>query len=189
MGAGTPTGLSYLAGVASAILQVYANSFSTGNLINVINCILVSNWSKYLKIKSKRNIMRSSIRIVATYENEKITTSSVERVEILALATEPLKDFNKLVGFWMELRTSLDKPIYRRIMRDPFRPEAEVFNLNEDKTVSGSMIHRNKIAGHLVLLVPDNPDASYVALVRSKVDIESKKLYAQDVIRIPIKIK
>lgn len=132
--------------------------------------------------------MTTSIRIVATYEKEKCIATSIERVEILTPASDSLDGFNNLIGFWLELRSNLDKRLYRLIMRDPFQAEVEVFNLNKDQTISGNMMPRDKISGHLVLLVPDHPDAYYVALVRSKINLKSKKLDVKDVIRIPIKI-
>jgi hypothetical protein len=104
---------------------------------------------------------------------------------MMAYASDPISDFDDLVGFSLELRTEYNKVLYRQIMRDPFQSTIEVFNPpGSNETIY--MVPRSEIAGHFVLLVPDLPDAHHVALVRSGPDRAGQKLEKIDVAYIPV---
>ena len=132
--------------------------------------------------------MPNSIRIICTYEQEKITVTSKERIEMLAQASDPLDSFENLVGFWLELRSASGKVLYRQIMRDPFRPDVEIFSLPNQQGETFAMTPLKEVTGHLVLLVPDEPEADHVALVRSAPDPKTQKLNVSDVARISVLI-
>lgn len=134
--------------------------------------------------------METSIRIIGTYEQEKFTVSSIERIEMLAQASDPLDGFDNLVGFWMELRDQNGKPVYRQIMRDPFASHAEVYHIEKDqKTLRINMEDiedKKEVSRHLVLLVPGIDHADHIALIRSVVDPETKQLNKKEIVRISI---
>jgi hypothetical protein len=132
--------------------------------------------------------MPNSIRIICAYNQEKITVTSKERIEMLAQTSDPLDGFDNLIGFWLELRSVSGKVLYRQIMRDPFQPDVEYFNLPDQRGDTFAMTPRKEVTGHLVLLVPDEPEADHVALVRSVPDPKTQKLNVSDVVRISVQI-
>ena len=105
---------------------------------------------------------------------------------MLTQSSDPLDGLENLVGFWLELRSKAGKPLYRQIMRDPFRPAVEVFDQPDQEGLTIAMAPLKEVSGHLVLLVPDEPEADHVALVRSEPDPQTNKLQVTDVARLSV---
>lgn len=129
--------------------------------------------------------MSKAIRLVCTYENEKLTVTAIDHLEMLTQESDPLDGFENLTGFWLELRTKEGKVRYRQIMRDPFQPFQESYDpSNKDAPIQ--MVARPEVAGHLVLLVPAIPEADQLALVRSTPDESGQKLNVVDVVNLSL---
>jgi hypothetical protein len=127
----------------------------------------------------------SAIRLLCRYQDEQVEVYATDRVDMLTPSSDSLGSFERDVGFWLELRSAQGKPLYRQIMPDPFEPSVEVFGEpNEPNPIYRAPIE--KIAGHLVLLMPDEPEADYVALVRSRPDETGTKTRQVDVARIAL---
>lgn len=126
-----------------------------------------------------------SLRVICTYEGEEVSVKSMEWIEMLSPESDPLKGFDKHVGFWLEMRSTKDEILYRQIMPDPFRPEVEVF-APPDQKQTAFLAPVDEVSGHLVLLVPDAQDAREIVLVRAVAGPGENERKVHHVAKIPV---
>ncbi len=69
-----------------------------------------------------------ALRLTCTYEGEKITVISRERLEMVNVKRATcVEDFDQKIGFWLELRGSQGELLYRQVLDDRFQSDIEVF--------------------------------------------------------------
>src|SRR5687767_545208 len=126
-----------------------------------------------------------ALRLTCTYEGEKITVISRERLEMVTQASDALEDFDQKIGFWLELRGSQGELLYRQVLDDRFRSDIEVF---QDPNEAGGAIVRaaiDRASGYLVPVVPDLPQADHISLVRAQPESDGKQLRVVEIASIP----
>lgn len=87
--------------------------------------------------------------------------------------SDPLQDYKEQKGFWAELKSDQDKTLFRRVLHNPTRNDAEVFSDDPDQSISRAPAPRRK--GVFVVVVPRTERGREVTLSRStaKPDIEA----------------
>lgn len=84
--------------------------------------------------------------------------------------SDPLKGFGGHKGFWAELKNEQDKTLYRRVMHNPTRNDAEVFSDDPEQSISRAPAPKRK--GVFVVVVPDTGKGEAVTLSRSAPEVK-----------------
>src|ERR1051325_3426712 len=117
--------------------------------------------SKSRKARPKTTVSKAStgpakaMRLTFSYDGDDVKLISQQRAEMVVPASDPVTRFKKQKGFWAELKNDRDKTLYRRVMHNPTRNDAEVF---PDPDIPGQGISRApapKRKGVFVVVVPD----------------------------------
>ena len=106
-----------------------------------------------------------AMRLTFSYEGDKVKLVSQQPVEMLVPPSDPVTGFAKHKGFWAELKNARDKTLYRHVMHNPTRNDAEVFTDDPDHSISREPAPKRK--GVFVVVVPDTEKANSVTLSRS----------------------
>lgn len=104
-----------------------------------------------------------AMRLTFSYDGDEVKLVSQQRVDMTVPPSDPLKNYQKQKGFWAELKNESDKTLYRRVMHNPTRNDAEVFSDDPEKGISREPAPKRK--GVFVVVVPDKGEE--VALSRS----------------------
>ena len=129
--------------------------------------------SKSRKARPKTKASKAStepakaMRLTFSYDGDDVKLISQQRAEMVVPASDPVTGFKKQKGFWAELKNDRDKTLYRRVMHNPTRNDAEVF---PDPDTPGQGISREpapKRKGVFVVVVPDTDKGDEVTLSRS----------------------
>jgi hypothetical protein len=108
-----------------------------------------------------------AMRLTFSYDGDDVKLISQQRTEMVVPASDPVTGFKRQKGFWAELKNDRDKTLYRRVMHNPTRNDAEVF---PDPDTPGQGISREpapKRKGVFVVVVPDTDKGNEVTLSRS----------------------
>ena len=101
-------------------------------------------------------------RITFEYDGDDVRVVSQERVEMLA----PPDDENLLsqgeAGYWVEVRGDDDSVLYRQVIHDPIKTDAEVFP--EDPTQPIERVQLDRPQGVFQVVVPDLPGGRQAVL-------------------------
>ena len=125
------------------------------------------------KAKTKKKPAKSSpqptkaLRLTFSYDGDKVKLISQQRTEMIVPPSDPVTGFRQQKGFWAEVKSESDKTLYRQVMHNPTRNDAEVF---PDPDTPGEDISRQpapKRKGVFVVVVPDTDKANEVTLSRS----------------------
>jgi hypothetical protein len=100
------------------------------------------------------------VRLIFGYDGEEVTLLSQQRME-MALPPGDLDMPTDREGFWIELRRADGEVIDRRVVRDPLLREVEVFSPER----APRWVPVDRPQGAFTVVVPDRPEADYVALV------------------------
>ncbi|MBC8029137.1 MAG: hypothetical protein H7Z16_03420 [Pyrinomonadaceae bacterium] len=112
-----------------------------------------------------------AVRLTFSYDGPAVKLVSQDRVEMTVPPTDPLKGFGKQKGFWAELRNKQDKTLYRQVIHNPTRNDAEVFpDPDESPEQSIAREAAPKRKGVFVVLVPDTDEGDSVTMCRSPLD-------------------
>ena len=106
-----------------------------------------------------------AVRLTFTYEGEEVRLVSRQPVEMIVPPTDKLSGYEGEQGFWVEVRTSQDETLHRRVMEDPLRQDVEVFSPDPEQSVSRRPVE--KPSGSFSMVVPDFDEADHVALMSS----------------------
>lgn len=112
-----------------------------------------------------------AVRLTFAYDGSAVKLVSQERVEMTVPPSDPLKGVGKQKGFWAELRNKQDKTLYRQVIHNPTRNDAEVFpdpDENPEQSISREAAPKRK--GVFVVLVPDTNEGDSVTMCRSPLD-------------------
>ena len=111
-----------------------------------------------------------ALRLTFSYDGDKVKLISQQRTEMIVPPSDPVTGFRQQKGFWAEVKTESDKTLYRQVMHNPTRNDAEVF---PDPDTAGAGLSREpapKRKGVFVVVVPDTEKGNEVTLSRSAPD-------------------
>jgi hypothetical protein len=78
--------------------------------------------------------------------------------------SDPVKGYARHKGFWAELKNEEDRTLYRQVMHNPTRNDAEVFSDDPDEGISREPAPKRK--GVFVVVVPDSDQGQEVTLCK-----------------------
>jgi len=107
-----------------------------------------------------------AVRLTFSYDGDKVKLISQQQVEMTAPPSDATKGFAQHKGFWAELKGKQDQTLYRRVMHNPTRNDAEVFSDDPEQSISRQPAPKRK--GLFVVVVPDTDQGHEVTLSRSE---------------------
>ena len=107
------------------------------------------------------------MRLTFSYDGDDVKLVSQQRTDMLVPPSDPLTGFKNQKGFWAELRSERDKTLYRQVMHNPTRNDAEVFPDPDAPAQGISREPAPKRKGVFVVVVPDTDKGDEVTLSRS----------------------
>lgn len=119
------------------------------------------------KAKADKTSLESNMamRLTFSYDGDDVKLVSQERAEMIVPPSDPVKGYTKHKGFWAEVKSGSDKTLYRTVMHNPTKNDAEVFPESPDGVISRQPAPKRK--GTFVVLVPDMDKGEEVTLSRS----------------------
>jgi IgA Peptidase M64/Ricin-type beta-trefoil lectin domain-like len=108
----------------------------------------------------------AAIRMMFEYDDAGIRVVARQRLAKLALPSDPVTGYDAQQGFWVELRTSDQRTVYRRIMEDPFSQYLEVFSLDPERSIVRQQ-GNNHGRGMFIVEVPDAREADRLVVFSS----------------------
>jgi hypothetical protein len=120
-----------------------------------------------LKAKASKTSPESNkaMRLTFSYDGDNVKLLSQQRTEMTVPSSDAVKGFEKKKGFWAELRSGGDKTLYRSVMHNPIKNDAEVFPESPGEGISRQPAPKRK--GVFVVVVPDTDKGDEVILRRS----------------------
>jgi len=119
--------------------------------------------------KSKPDVASANankaMRLTFSYSGDEVKLVSQQRTDMLVPPTDPVKGFKKQKGFWAELKNERDKTLYRHVLHNPTRNDAEVFSEDPEQSISREAAPKRK--GVFVVVVPDTDKGDAITLSRS----------------------
>jgi hypothetical protein len=114
-----------------------------------------------------------AVRLTFSYQGEKVKLISQQPVEMTVPPSDSLEGYEQNKGFWAELKSDKDKTLYRRVLHNPTRNDAEVFSDDPEQSISREPTPKR--TGVFVVVIPDTGQGHEVTLSRSseQPDIES----------------
>lgn len=114
-----------------------------------------------------------AVRLTFSYQGEEVKLISQQPVEMTVPPSDPLEGYEQHKGFWAELKSDKDKTLFRRVLHNPTRNDAEVFSDDPEQSISREPAPKR--TGVFVVVVPDTDKGHEVTLSRSseQPDIES----------------
>ena len=106
-----------------------------------------------------------AMRLTFSYDGDDVKLVSQQRTEMLVPPSDYVKDYGKYKGFWAEVRSGADKTLYRTVMHNPTKNDAEVFPESPGGEITREPAPKRK--GVFVVLVPDTDKGEDVILCRS----------------------
>jgi hypothetical protein len=111
-----------------------------------------------------------AMRLTFSYDGDDVKLVSQQPVEMMVPPSDPVKGFGEHKGFWAELKNEQDKTLYRRVMHNPTRNDAEVFSDDPEQSISREPAPKRK--GVFVVVVPDTGKGEAVTLSRSSPEVK-----------------
>ena len=111
-----------------------------------------------------------AMRLTFSYDGDDVKLVSQQRTEMIVPPSDPVKGYAKHKGFWAEVKSGSDKTLYRTVMHNPTKNDAEVFPESPGGFISRLPAPKRK--GVFVVLVPDMDKGEEVTLSRSAPDTE-----------------
>jgi hypothetical protein len=106
-----------------------------------------------------------ALRLTFSYQGDKVKLISRQQVAMTVPPSDPLKGYDKHKGFWAELKSDQDETLFRRVLHNPTRNDAEVFPHDPDESISREPAPKR--TGVFVVVVPDTDKGHVVTLSRS----------------------
>jgi hypothetical protein len=107
-----------------------------------------------------------ALRLTFSYDGNDVKLLSQRRVDMIVPSSDAVKGYGTHKGFWAELRSGRDKTLYRTVMHNPTKNDAEVFPGTPNESISREPAPKRK--GVFVVVVPDTAEGEQVILCRSK---------------------
>jgi hypothetical protein len=128
------------------------------------------------KLESVKRAAESpkAVRLTFSYQGDQVKLVSQQPVEMTVPPSDPLKGYEEHKGFWAEVKNAQDKTLFRRVLHNPTRNDAEVFSDDPEQSISREPAPKRK--GVFVVVVPDTNKGHEVTLSRStgQPDIEAE---------------
>lgn len=106
-----------------------------------------------------------ALRLTFVRQGDQLRLHSKIPVEVMLPPGDPAAEPGDR-GFWLELRDSSDRSIFRRALHDPLPQDSEVFSPDPRQTVSRTpTTHAQSV---ISVLVPDLPGTETVAVFSSQ---------------------
>ena len=105
-----------------------------------------------------------AMRLTFSYDGNKVKLLSQQRIDMVVPSSDRLKGYGEK-GFWAELKSASDKTLYRTVMHNPTKDDAEVFPESPAEGISREPAPKRK--GVFVVVVPDTDKGEEVILCRS----------------------
>ena len=114
-----------------------------------------------------------AMRLTFSYQGDQVKLVSQQPVEMTVPPSDPLKGYEEHKGFWAEVKNAQDKTLFRRVLHNPTRNDAEVFSDDPEQSISREPAPKRK--GVFVVVVPHTEKGHEVTLSRStgQPDIEA----------------
>ena len=80
------------------------------------------------KTKPTKTTPNKAMRLTFSYNGDDVKLLSQQRTEMIVPSSDALKGYERHKGFWAELRSSSDKTLYRTVMHNPTKNDAEVLS-------------------------------------------------------------
>ena len=106
-----------------------------------------------------------AMRLTFSYDGDDVKLVSKQTVDMVVPPSDPVKGFARQKGFWAELKGAEDRTLYRQVMHNPTRNDAEVFSDDPEQSISRAPAPKRK--GVFVVVVPETDKGEAVSLVRS----------------------
>ena len=106
-----------------------------------------------------------AMRLTFSYDGDEVKLLSKRSTEMIVPSTDALKGYGTQKGFWAELRSARDKTLYRTVMHNPTKNDAEVFPGTPNEGISRVPAPDRK--GVFVVVVPDTDEGEDLILCRS----------------------
>jgi hypothetical protein len=106
------------------------------------------------------------MRLTFSYKGDEVKLIAQQPVEMTVPPSDTLKGYGSHKGFWAELKSDKDKTIYRRVMHNPTRNDAEVFSDDPNQGISREPAPKR--TGVFVVVVPAAENGEEVTLSRSE---------------------
>ena len=134
-----------------------------------------------------------AMRLTFSYDGDDVKLLSQERTEMIVPPSDEVKGFSKHKGFWAELKSGSDRTLYRTVMHNPTKNDAEVFPESPGGVISREPAPKRK--GVFVVVVPDTDKGEEVILSRSAPDTEGPTMGisalasepAEEILRVKLK--
>jgi len=134
-----------------------------------------------------------AMRLTFSYDGNNVKLLSKQRIDMIVPASDAVKGYGTHKGFWAELRSGGDKTLYRTVMHNPTKNDAEVFPGTPNESISREPAPKRK--GVFVVVVPDTDEGEQVILCRSKPATKgpTKGIYAlastsaEEILRLQLK--
>lgn len=134
-----------------------------------------------------------AMRLTFSYIGDEVKLLSQERTEMTVPPSDAVKGYTKHKGFWAELKSGSDKTLYRTVMHNPIKNDAEVFPESPGGVISREPAPKRK--GVFVVVVPDTDKGEEVILSRSAPDTEGPTVGlsalaskpAEEILRVKLK--
>lgn len=104
------------------------------------------------------------MRLTFSYDGNNVKLLSQQRIEMIVPSSDALKGYRQK-GFWAELKSGSDKTLYRSVMHNPTKNDAEIFPETPGGEISRQPAPKRK--GVFVVVVPDTAKGEEVILRRS----------------------
>ena len=105
-----------------------------------------------------------AMRLTFSYDGNDVKLLSQQRTEMIVPPSDALKGYGEK-GFWAELKSGSNKTLYRTVMHNPTKNDAEVFPETPGGQISREPVPKRK--GVFVVVVPDTDKGEEVILCRS----------------------
>jgi len=127
----------------------------------------------------------AALRLTFSYEGDKVTLVSQQRVEMLLPPSHQLDVAEGQTGFWYTVEDAQKRPIYRRVMQNPIRHDMEVFS--EDPATSVNRLAVSQPRGTFVILAPEVEGPQSVTFFSHPLQPRAAHLSAAPVLRFEIR--
>jgi len=118
-----------------------------------------------VKTSKTRPGVNNAMRLTFSYDGNDVKLLSQQRTEMIVPPSDAVKGYGTYKGFWAELRSGSDKVLYRTVMHNPTKNDAEVFPESRSGDISREPAPKRR--GVFVVLVPDTDNGEQVILCRS----------------------
>jgi hypothetical protein len=107
----------------------------------------------------------TAVRLTFSYKGDDVRLVSQQPVNMTVPPSDSLKGYKKHKGFWAELKGAQDQTLYRRVLHNPTRNDAEVFSDDPEQSISRAPAPKR--TGVFVVVVPATEAGHELTLSRS----------------------